>query len=754
MRRNRADSGGKRSNALWGRGSRGEQRSNALWGRGGRRAGAISGATLAAFVMAAAAAGQANTSSAPSGSSGGGGASVYVAASLQSGLQTTPQAIFDVIVQGDGSQRSNALANKVAHFAADANHSLGNAAQKTQHDAQNAQHHADDLATQASNAQSNAAAAQAKITALNGASASSKAKPDWTKKFLAATQQYQQNAAAAQAATAAAAQAQQDANGAAAAATQAQAAVVNLPNQILKQNVKAQFSSITGVEAKLRGDQIQQLINEGSRGGGIASIVPNDTVVMSGGIVPLLNRQLWPYATKTPVDWAPNTPTPPTIAIVDSGIDTTRPDFGGRVLTQVNLTSLSPNSAGDGYGHGTFVAGMAAGSGFGYAGVAPKAPLVSLDVMNDQGQATVADVVNACDWILANKTQYNIKVANFSLHATNPASIFFDPLDQAVEKLWLNGVVVVAAAGNYGTAGAPSGVPFAPGNDPFVITVGAADLNNSTDPNRNSTAPWSAWGYTGDGFRKPELSAPGRYIVGPVPVRAMLKSEKPLNVISPTYMQLSGTSFSAPIVAGAAAQILASHPTWTPDQVKGALMVSASKQNKVTDGSLGVGLVNVEKARQVRNPPNPNKALDQFLTTSSSGSGGAVTTTFNAPAWQAAAKANVAWSDAAWSDAAWSDAAWSDAAWSDVAWSDAAWASVAWGDVAWSDVAWSDAAWSDVAWADNAGDGANAEDAVGLSDADITAALASMGLADTSCDPTVTTCPAPPVDGLLPSLTP
>ena len=95
------------------------------------------------------------------------------------------------------------------------------------------------------------------------------------------------------------------------------------------------------------------------------------------------------------------------------------------------------------------MAGIAAGAAPGYAGVAPKANLLSVDVMNDQGQATVADVVAAADWILQNKTQYNIKVANFSLHAVNRASILFDPIDQAVEKLWLNGVVVVAAAGNY-----------------------------------------------------------------------------------------------------------------------------------------------------------------------------------------------------------------------------------------------------------------------------------------------------------------
>ena len=87
------------------------------------------------------------------------------------------------------------------------------------------------------------------------------------------------------------------------------------------------------------------------------------------------------------------------------------------------MTSLSANSPGDGYGHGTFVASIAAGAAPGYAGAAPKAELLSLDVMNDQGQATVADVIKAADFILANKTKYNIKVANFSLHAVNKASI-------------------------------------------------------------------------------------------------------------------------------------------------------------------------------------------------------------------------------------------------------------------------------------------------------------------------------------------
>ena len=66
-------------------------------------------------------------------------------------------------------------------------------------------------------------------------------------------------------------------------------------------------------------------------------------------------------------------------------------------------------------------------------------------------------MIAAADWILANKDQYNIRVANFSLHSSSLASVFYDPLDRAVEQLWFNGVVVVAAAGNYAVDGPAAG---------------------------------------------------------------------------------------------------------------------------------------------------------------------------------------------------------------------------------------------------------------------------------------------------------
>ncbi|MGH3114220.1 MAG: S8 family serine peptidase, partial [Gaiellaceae bacterium] len=332
--------------------------------------------------------------------------------------------------------------------------------------------------------------------------------------------------------------------------------------------VRKRFASVDGVAAQLTGRQILKLAHEDDIGA-ITSDVP---VVLSG----YSNKQRWPLVTGVKKVWETSTGRQlPAIAVVDSGVDASRPDFGGRVLTQVTMTSLVPNSPGDGRGHGTFVAGIAAGSASGYAGAAPTAPIVSIDVMDDSGMAMTRDVIAAADWILQNKDRYNIRVANFSLHSGAWASILWDPLDRAVEKLWFNDVVVVTAAGNYGVAGAPSGVPFAPGNDPFVITVGAGDPDRSVATHDDEAAPWSAYGYTLDGFAKPDLGAPGRYMVGPVPLASTLPLERPGNVVALGYMELSGTSFAAPIVAGAAAQLLAVHPDWTADQVKGALMLTA-----------------------------------------------------------------------------------------------------------------------------------------------------------------------------------
>jgi serine protease AprX len=432
------------------------------------------------------------------------------------------------------------------------------------------------------------------------------------------------------------------------------------------------------------------------------TITPDSTVKLSG--TPS-TTQLWPYSSGNAFLWGSSTnpaPQAPTIAVIDSGIDAKRADFdsGSRVAAQVNLTSMTPNSAGDGRGHGTFVAAIAAGSAAGVSGAAPNAKIVSLDVMDDTGTARTSDVIAACDWILANKGAYNIRVANFSLHSGARNHFYNDPLDRAVEKLWFNNVFVVAAAGNYGSASGPSGVMFAPGNDPFVMTVGAIDLGTSLYSTDDTAAPWSAWGYTEDGFSKPELGAAGRFMIGAVPTGSTLVAERPDHVVAPGYMELSGTSFAAPVVAGAAAQILARHPGWTPDQVKGALMLAARALPSAVRGSLGVGGVNAYRAAMLSSAPNPNLVLRKFVTSD---------LRFDAASWVATVQASASWADASWADASWADASWSAASWADASWAEASWA-----DASWADASWADASWADASWADGADDGAGAQPAVSL----------------------------------------
>ena len=411
--------------------------------------------------------------------------------------------------------------------------------------------------------------------------------------------------------------------------------------------------------------------------------------------------QVWPTASGVRPLWVDPTVTStntPTIAVVDSGIDKNHPCFGGgaRILKRQVLTTL-PQSGGsdDTRGHGTFVAGIAACEAAGFSGAAPKAKLVDLDVMDDNGMARTSDVIAAAEWIYNNRAQYGIRVANFSLHSTSPSNFTKDPLDKAVEKLWFSGVTVVVAVGNYGTAAGPSGVPFAPGNDPFVITVGAIDLEGSINIRKHEVPGWSAYGYTNDGFRKPEISASGRYMIGPISATGTLRTAKPENMVGSQYMRLSGTSFASPVVAGAAALVLAKHPNWTPDQVKGALMSTARYvPEEGLTGAAGVGEVNAFRAAMLLRAPNPNLALNRYVGVDPVT--GAVS--FNAVSWTDSARANASWSDVTWTDVSWSDASWSAVTWSDVSWSDVTWSDVTWSDVlAAEDVTWEDAADSEVA---------------------------------------------------------
>jgi serine protease AprX len=148
-----------------------------------------------------------------------------------------------------------------------------------------------------------------------------------------------------------------------------------------------------------------------------------------------------------------------TIAILDSGISANHPDFvtnnKSRVIASVDFSAST--RSGDADGHGTGVAGVAAGSGAtsggyaaNYAGVAPGAYLVDLRVLDENGVGRTSNVLAALNWLIQNRERYNIRVANLSLSMPVRESFHTDPLCKAVELAVRSGIVVVCSAGNLG----------------------------------------------------------------------------------------------------------------------------------------------------------------------------------------------------------------------------------------------------------------------------------------------------------------
>ena len=423
----------------------------------------------------------------------------------------------------------------------------------------------------------------------------------------------------------------------------------------------------------------------------VAVITPDMKTTPSGD---LSNVQIWPDATQLSAYWPQSAATPgPTIAFLDSGIDAGNPAFAGRVRAQVNFyTGTNPNSEGDGLGHGTFTAGIAAGADGGHAGGSPNAGIVSLDVLDDLGSVSTSDMIAALDWVQEHKAEYNIRVVNISVVGSQNSSFMYDPLDKAVEKLWLNGVVVVASVGNFGSPTGASGVPFAPANDPFVISVGASDVNGTASTADDFAAPWSAWGPTNDGFMKPEISAPGRYMFGPLPAGGgTMLGMLPDRLVSPGYMWMSGTSFSAPVVSAAAAYVLAMHPAWTPDQVKGALMLTAASPAGYTAGALGVGEVQANAAAtRADGTANPNLGLNQFVTSDPTTG----LNQFDSDSWTTTASSDPTWNAMSWASLSWASASWSSMSWASMSWASMSWASMSWASMSWASMSWASQSWA------------------------------------------------------------
>jgi serine protease AprX len=385
-----------------------------------------------------------------------------------------------------------------------------------------------------------------------------------------------------------------------------------------------------------------------------------------------------------------------TVAVLDTGI-ANLPDFSGRLVGGVDLTGEG-NPFSDGFGHGTFVAGLVAGNGASsggqYHGEAPSANLASVKVAGVSGTTTLGRVIAGVEWTIQHKDQYNIKVLNMSIGFQSLTSTLRNPLDRAVEAAWNAGIAVVASAGN---AGPFNGTILSPGDDPLVITVGALDDMATPSVSDDTMTDFSSVGPTAaDGWVKPDLVTSGRSVISVAAPGSTVYNLFPSARIGSGNFKGSGTSFSAAVTSGAAALVFADNPGITPNQLKARLLGNAGRGpvgNPFVDGHGALDAY----AAATSAPMDLRQSTDDLRPTRP-GSTVSLAPTGSVDTWNPAIWSGAAWNGAAWNGAAWNGAAWNGAAWNGFTWSGAAWNGAAWNGAAWNGAAWNGAAWNGAAW--------------------------------------------------------
>jgi serine protease AprX len=328
-----------------------------------------------------------------------------------------------------------------------------------------------------------------------------------------------------------------------------------------------------------------------------------------------------------------------TVAVLDSGI-MDHPDLRDSLLGAVDFVDDARDAPGasDLFGHGTHVAGIIAGHGAGaggtFSGIAPGTPLVSVRVLDGQGQGTSSGVIRGIEWATAHRDAYGIRVLTLSLGHPIHEAAGKDPLVRAVEAACAAGLVVVTSAGNFGQNG--SFTITSPGNAPNAVTVGSssdgdsaatnggvgsatdgdtvamngahAAIGSSTDGDEARAASASVSSFSSHGptyidhFLKPDLVAPGNAIVSLRAAGSSLDREFPDRRVAvdvaeePAYFSMSGTSVAAPIVAATAALMLASEPDLEPATIKARLMLSANPGLDADLLARGAGLLDLPGA--------------------------------------------------------------------------------------------------------------------------------------------------------------
>ena len=413
------------------------------------------------------------------------------------------------------------------------------------------------------------------------------------------------------------------------------------------------------------------------------------------------------------------------VAVLDSGVAPVQGLAGeGKVVNGPDLSFDSQTPAVehlDGYGHGTFMAGLIAGRdpgadlrhpGTSYLGVAPDARIVNVKVGSASGAVDVSQVIAGIDWVVQHRRDngLNIRVLNLSLGTDSSQRYQLDPLAFAAEVAWRSGIVVVAAAGNDGAA---AGHLDDPASDPFLIAVGADGSNGERSLVNMFVAPFSS---VGDGIRNPDLVAPGIHLQGLRVPGSYIDLNFPTAVFGDRFFRGSGSSEAAALTSGAAALILQKRPGLTPGQVKSILTQTAVPIPGVSVRAQGAGIL--EAGASVADLLAITTGLQPFSPSAGTGSLESSRGTnhvvldgvqlqgeqdifgqpFSTSQMASLEGLGQSWSGGVWNGSEWSGATWSGTTWSGTTWSGTTWSGTTWSGTTWSGTTWSGTTWSGTTW--------------------------------------------------------
>jgi len=373
----------------------------------------------------------------------------------------------------------------------------------------------------------------------------------------------------------------------------------------------------------------------------------------------------------------------------------------------------------DGYGHGTFVAGVLAGdgtsSGGQYHGVAPGAHLLSVKVAGRDGTTNLLRVLAGINWVVRTKPYFGTRVLNLSLGTDANQSYLFSPLNLAVEKAWQAGIVVVVSASN---AGPGPGTISKPGDDPFVITTGALDDAGTVDSADDTVPDFSGRGPTlADGLAKPDLVAPGRSVISLRVPGSTIDTANPSARVGDAYFKGSGTSFSAAVASGSAALMLEQQPGLAPDLVKSRMLGSthsmAGGAATVGQGALdavgAVGsvlttLANVGVPMSLGGLITTADQVKQVLGAWAASSSPAnlaslLASQWGASQWGASQWAALQWVASQWGASQWGGSQWGASQWGASQWGASQWGASQWGASQWAASQWGASQWAASQWA-------------------------------------------------------